>query len=420
MSRKYQTFNQTCYEINDSKKRIEVHKNIKRIGNYSILSKYYNFLNRKNLSELKDGDFRVCLSSYGKKYLLFLTKINGVNHNIFINKKNESMIDCEFKFFKNAKNSEDDLYEGTLFDGEVVKNDKDQWIFIVNDLPYCKGKNIVIKHFNERQTMIEGILRDEFNNGHHLNMTYIIKKRFFTNEYIQDLSTRYRDSLSYKNSGLYFKNVHNFSDNYLYVFPECRTDHQVLHALPENIIKTEEDKEDRTKENQSKENQSKEDQSKDENEEEDDIFGEVESVIIKAVPVSLIQSNISRPSDKLSRKCCKFLIKPTTKPEVYELYCRSVDKHIEKYSFAGVNGVATSKFLKDLFKGYTYDSLIDITTLVKDKIAIFVECFYHKQFKKWIPYKRCDEMDHHTFINEVTILLDNTNESDSEDDSDAE
>ena len=37
----------------------------------------------------------------------------------------------------------------------------------------------------------------------------------------------------------------------------------------------------------------------------------------------------------------------------------------------------------------------------------------------WIPYRRCEDMDHHTCINETMILLDNIkDESESESDSD--
>ena len=35
------------------------------------------------------------------------------------------------------------------------------------------------------------------------------------------------EELNYKCSGLYFKNNDNFSDNYLYPFPECRSDYKV-------------------------------------------------------------------------------------------------------------------------------------------------------------------------------------------------
>ena len=56
-------FNQKGYEISQKDIRDEVYLQMRRFGNYAISSKYYNFLNKKNLFELKDGEFRVSLSS---------------------------------------------------------------------------------------------------------------------------------------------------------------------------------------------------------------------------------------------------------------------------------------------------------------------------------------------------------------------
>lgn len=420
-------FNQRGFELNDSETREQIYNNIKSIGKFTISSKYYNFLNKKNLNEIRDGEFRVSLSSYGKKYVLFLTTINDRKHSILINKKNETMVNCQYKFHQS-------LYEGTLFDGELVKNYDDKWIFIINDIAYYKGKNIVIKSFDERQKLIEDILNNEYlRNEENKNMTFVVKKQYFTNDYLQDLSTRFRDSLNYKNSGIYFKNIYNYSDNYLYVFPECRTDHQVLHRniqTNESTHKIEE-----IVKNNSNQVNIVQEKKVNNHEEEDDIFGEVDVVEVKNISpknqniqenknivankiLTNKQNNISK--EMLQRKNCKFLIRPTSKPDVFELYCRAVDKHIEKYSYAGIPSMVTSKFLKELFKDYKEgQGLNDITTLIKEKKAKYVECVYYKQFKKWVPIKECEDMDHHTFINEVSIILDNL-DSDSEDENDSD
>ena len=121
-------FNQKGFEIQEKELRQEVYQNIKKIGHYNVTSKYYNFLNKKNLSEIQDGEFRVSLSSFGKKYILFLIKINDRRYSILINKKNEIMVTCQYKFHQS-------LYDGTLLDGELVKNENNKWIFIVNDIP---------------------------------------------------------------------------------------------------------------------------------------------------------------------------------------------------------------------------------------------------------------------------------------------
>jgi hypothetical protein len=349
-----------------------------------VTSKYYTFLNKRNLSEIKDGDFRISLSSYGKKFLLFLTTYQEKKKSIFINKKNEVMMDTSFKFLG-------DLYQGTLLDGELVKNDENKWIFIINDVPYYKGENMITKSFEERQRVISHLLDRERMVSDGTDTTYISKKIYFQYKNLQDMCKRFRETLNYKTSGVWFRNIFNYGDNYLYIFPECRTDHQILNpvGVEEKVIKEEKEK------------------VVEEKEEEDNIFGDVEVV------ASVNKEIVSIPVETVTNKNAKFMIRPTIKPDLYELYCRSVDKHVEKYSYAGIPNMDTSRFLKELMKDSSLDD--DITTLIREKKAIYVDCKYHKIFKKWIPMKRCEDMDHHTQINKIQILLDNEkNDSDSD------
>jgi len=64
---------------------------INSIGSFNLTSKYYTFLNKKNVNTLKENKFLVTLSTFGKKFVLFITKYNTKKYCIFINKKNEIM-----------------------------------------------------------------------------------------------------------------------------------------------------------------------------------------------------------------------------------------------------------------------------------------------------------------------------------------
>lgn len=64
-------------------------QSISNIGVFKTQSKYYSFLNKKNLDNLLNYKFHVLLKSFGKNYILFLTKINDKKYNIFINKKKQ-------------------------------------------------------------------------------------------------------------------------------------------------------------------------------------------------------------------------------------------------------------------------------------------------------------------------------------------
>ena len=87
-TRKINFGNKKGFQICSSKVIKTIKKNIKKIGNYDITGKYYNFLNKKNINSMKDeGQFKFTLNSFGKKYLLFLTRISNNRYCVFIYKK---------------------------------------------------------------------------------------------------------------------------------------------------------------------------------------------------------------------------------------------------------------------------------------------------------------------------------------------
>lgn len=337
---------------------------INKIGSFNLTSKYYTFLNKKNVNNLKENNFLVSLSTFGKKFILFVIEYNTKKYCIFINKKNDVMTVTQLKF-------SDNIFLGTLFDGELVKNSNDKWIYLINDIAYYKGENIITKNFLERQEIIENILNNDHQNEVENETLYISKKYYFEYNNIKDLVDNYMLKLNYKCSGLYFKNVNNFSDNYLFIFPECRSDSKILNNGTtidnQKIIS-----------------------------EDDELFKDVE--IIKQ------DSGQSNNNLKLEKTTCRFMIHPTIMPDIYELYCRNSNNNIEKYSYASVPDIETSTFLKNIL-GNNYNMNEDIHTKFENKNAIFVECNYHKTFKKWIPYKKVDSFDNINSINQIQIIL---------------
>ena len=197
------------------------------------------------------------------------------------------------------------------------------------------------------------------------------------------------NAFNYKCSGLYFKNINNFSDNYLFIFPECRSDSKILN----NGITVDNKKENKI--------------SNYDQDDEDDLFKDVEIIVPdKIISVQEKQQPLQKPTNlKLEKTTCRFLINATPMPDIYELYCKNNNNNIEKYNYASVPDIDTSNFLKSILsENYDYSS--DINTKIENNNAIYVECNYHKVFKKWIPYKKVDCMDNITTINQIQIILD--------------
>ena len=364
--------NKKSLQINSPQIRNDIKSIINNIGSFNLTSKYYTFLNKKNVNNLKENNFLVTLSTFGKKFVLFIIKYNTKKYCIFINKKNDTMTVTQLKFT-------DDIFLGTLFDGELIKNNEDKWIYLINDIAYYKGENIITKSFKERQTIIENILNNEHEYCIDTETLYISKKIYFEYKYIKSLVEKYMNHLNYKSSGLYFKNTNNFSDNYLFIFPECRSDSKILNngVTIDNIkINIENNKE----------------------EDDDDLFKDVE--IIEPKKSCEQNSNL-----KLEKTTCRFLINATLLPDIYELYCKNSNNNIEKYSYASVPDIDTSNFLKSIFNE-SYNLNEDINTKIQNHNEIYVECNYHKLFKKWIPFKKVDNMDTINTVNQIQIILD--------------
>jgi hypothetical protein len=364
--------NKKSLQIISTNIRNDIKTQINELGSFNLNSKYYTFLNKKNVNNLKDSNFLVSLSTFGKKFILFITKYNSKNYCIFINKKNDTMTVTQLKF-------SDEIFSGTLFDGELVKNSNDKWIYLINDIAYYKGENIITKSFIERQKIIEKIINIEQENNEEEDL-YISKKIYFEYKNIKDLIDNYMNNLNYKCSGLYFKNINNFSDNYLFIFPECRSDSKILNK---NELITDNN-----------------------NEDENELFNNVEK-IEKIIEKQHDKLRFEKQHDKirLEKTTCKFLINTTDMPDIYELYCKNSNNNIEKHSYASVPDIDTSNLLKNII-GNNYNQNEDIDLKIKNNNAIYVECNYHKLFKKWIPFKKVDSIDSINTINHIQIILD--------------
>ena len=378
----------------------EIKSLIKNIGSFNIDSKYYSFLNRKNIGDLKEGNYSVSLSTFGKKFVMFITNYKNKKYCLFINKKNETMIIVPLK-------CSNEIFDGSLFEGELVKNEDEQWIFLINDVMYYKGKNIVTHDFNERQNIINDFLENEYEYDENQGF-YLSKKRYFSFEYLQDLVDKYMNILNYKSAGLHFKNIDNFCSNYLYIFPENRTDSKILQNgtiiddITNNITKEIHFTDNNNKNNNSNSNNNNNNinNNSNNNKEEDDLLNDFDEVLPDMEEYNNtepVKRNIiikKSNNTKLDKTECKFLIMSTPMPDVYGLYCKGNTGSVDKHSYASVPDMEVSNFLNMLFKNND------------NSTKIYVQCKYHKNFKKWIPYKLTDTMDSLEIINKIQIILD--------------
>ena len=276
--------NKKGLEINDS-----ILKNIiiQKLQNYNLNheEKNYRFLDNSLINYLKINKHLVSLSSFGKKNLLYLTKINNKKYCLFINKKNNSIISVRYRF-------KDIYFNDTILDGELLKDNNNKWIFSIIDVIVDKGNSIDKFPLTYRLDLLNDMINNNYCRDDAMDVAYLELKQYFEYKYINDVYNNFKNKLSYRCSGLIFKNIIINEKYLLYIFQENRTKKSITNN---NKI------------------------------------------------------SINKSNDIIS-----FNIKKTYLPDIYELYC-SKEGALTKYGIASINTMSCSKFVNNLFNNKNDD-----------------------------------------------------------------
>jgi len=270
--------NKRVLQINDFHIKNEI---TKLLENYNIISsdKNYKFLDKRSLDYLKINKHYITLSSFGKKYILFMTIINNKKYCFFINKKNNIIVSIRYRF-------KDAIFLNTIIDGELLKDNNNQWIFSIIDIFVYKGDCQSKYPLTNRLETLNNLINDEYKKDINFDVAKLEVKQYFDYRYINDLYNRYKEKLSYRCSGFIFKNMIINEKYLLYIFQENRTKHMIS------------------------------------------------------------SDKINKNNDK--DVLISFIVRKTELPDIYELYCSKNDA-LFKYGIALINTLSCSKFIKDLF-----------------------------------------------------------------------
>ena len=102
-------------------------------------AKMYNSQFQKNFN----NPHLLCLKTIGSPYLLYCTQINDVNYCFLIDKKIKDGYSYP-KIFLVHYRFNDDIFNGTLFETELLKNNDEDWSLLIGDIYSHKGSSIVV------------------------------------------------------------------------------------------------------------------------------------------------------------------------------------------------------------------------------------------------------------------------------------
>jgi len=101
--------------------------------NIKILQKHWYRLDDHNKDHIARAPHFMMLRSNGNPYYMYFTKYEDVNQVMFIDKKVQPGYEKPRIILVRGQ-FDDALFSGTLLEGEMVKDEQGQWIFLINDL----------------------------------------------------------------------------------------------------------------------------------------------------------------------------------------------------------------------------------------------------------------------------------------------
>lgn len=201
---------------NDLKK--DIINQMKLRTSLTPFSKYAKIFNINYMKNFNNPHI-LCLKSYGAPYLLYLTKINNINYTLLIDKKVKNGHDYP-KMFIIQYRFNDELYNGSMFETELLRNNDNEWNLLIGDIYYYKGNMLKEMSIVDRITKIHDIMLNEFIDDEYCNICPIVIKKYFEINNKDEVINNFIPNLNYKTRGIYFVPININYSKVLYMFSE--------------------------------------------------------------------------------------------------------------------------------------------------------------------------------------------------------
>lgn len=211
----------------------------------NIIRRHHARMDAAALARVSKAPHIVCLRSNGNPYFMYLTQHHHKNVCIFIDKKIQGgyalprMVLSPFQLapclFLNG---------GTLFDGEMVKDNDEHWLFLINDAwGYC-GASLAEASLAERLKVIDNVLRTQFMPSMH-DICAMQMKQYVKVTDVKTLVDDLAPSLQYNSRGLLFKPLYRKFTDVLFNFDDSlvikaqrpvQNKQEVIAAVPQDVV----------------------------------------------------------------------------------------------------------------------------------------------------------------------------------------
>lgn len=340
-----------CSNVNDNSTKDKIITYIQDNLGVNVIDRMYMVLRPNFLKNICFNQHVVSLLSHGNPYILYLTKVDGVNCCFYIDRKLKEGFN--YPKIHNVKyRFSDELFNDTIFTGELVRDSQRKWFFLISDIlmrngELYRGKKNVLTRYQE----INDILLNHYTKDDDIECCPIQVKKLFMYRDIKSIINNFIPNLSYKTKGFIFYTLTNKHSDYLYIIPREKT-------IQINDIETVRDKL---------------------KQQEPSLF-QIEN---ESSSTSVLFNTDNDDGDDtpcntlLDDNNIVFRVLKTETSDIYNLYINDKE-NIYKHDIALVPNLKCSKMLRKIFDNK------------ENELGVNMECKYSSIFEKWIPIKQTE------------------------------
>ena len=382
-----------CSNVNDNKFKAQIIQNLDSKYKIQVVTRDYNILNPNILRNVSYHQHILSTYSNGNPYMLYLTKIDGINCTIFIDKKLKDGYTYPKMHCVKYRFSDELFKNDTIFTGELVRDNERRWFFLIDNILLYKGLLTNEKNILSRFELIHNIMANEYTADKYLEICPISIKKLFLYKDIKKMVTEFIPNLSYVCKGIIFYTLNNKHSNYAYIMPrdaqiEIKSSREIDDIVQEMYPELWDKKHSISTNNSINDNDTTINikiQAKTVN-----IKSVMESVT-ESVMESAIESTIESTMEKSTLEESKveslaesiidnnnvvFKVLKTFIPDIYNLYCLDINNtNLIKHSIALIPNIKISHNLFNTFNSKP------------NNLGLNMECKFSKVFEKWIPIK---------------------------------
>ena len=381
-----------CENANNDKLKSEIIQSIDTKHKIQVITRDYNMINPNIFRNVAYHQHILSTYTNGNPYMLYLTKVDGINQSIFIDKKLKDGYTYPKIHFVKYRFA-DELYEkDTIFTGELVRDSERRWFFLIDNILIYKGLSTSEKNIISKYELIHNILNEEYKADKFLEICPLQVKKLFLYKDIKVLLNEFIPNLSYKCKGLIFYTLNTKNSNYAYLVPrDCQIEIKSIDEINDLINeKCPELLENTITITNTNDNCNNYDylnfqntilqnnfQKENDNGKENGNGNTMDLDNPLIVNPLIVNPNLSKISI-IEKNNVVFKIFKNEMPDIYNLYCLDETGNLFKHSIALVPNIKISHLL--------YNAFISN----QNNFNIKVECKYSKIFSKWSPIKFVD------------------------------